>query len=239
MKLFKKADEAAPQEAHDARPAPALSPYMAARREWNERYGDHVKSAHHWRVAALGAIGIAVLSVGGLIAVSMQSKVVPYAVEINGHGEVTRVQRADVLREPNANQTRAALRSWVLGARTVYTDPAALKNLIDQTYAETLPDSPAYQVLAEYHRDNNPYQRAANETVSVDVRAAVPVSANTWQIEWTETTRQASGKVVSAEEWQANLTIAVSAPTNEAQVMLNPTGVYVRQFSWTRRLQNR
>lgn len=239
MRLFKKADEAAPQEARGTQQAPALSPYLAARREWNERYGDHVKSAHHWRVAALGSIAIALASVGGLIAVSMQSKVVPYAVEINGHGEVARVQRADVFRSPDANQIRASLRDWVLGARTVYTDPAAMKNLIDQTYAETLPDSAAYQQLAEYHRTNNPYQRAASETVSVDVRSAVPVSENSWQVEWTETTRQPSGKEIGSEEWQATFTIAISPPTDEQQVMLNPKGVYVRQFSWTRRLQNR
>jgi len=231
MKLRKKA-----QEAHPKAPE---TPYLAARREWNERYGEHVKAAHQWRLAALGSIAIALASVGGLVAVSMQSKVVPYTVEVNGHGEVVKVRRADVLAAPNANQIRAALRGWIMGARTVYTDRIAMQNLIQETYAQTLPDSPAYQKLAEYHRANNPYERAANETVSVEVVAAVPVSENSWQIEWTETKRQASGKLIGTEQWQATITVAISPPTDAQQIMLNPLGLYVRQFDWTSRLQNR
>lgn len=215
------------------------TPYLAARREWNERYGDFVRSAHHWRLAALGAIGIAVLSVGGLIAVSMQSKVVPYAVELNGHSEVVAVRRADVLQQPNANQLRAALRNWIMGGRTVYTDRFAMKNLIDATYAMTVPDSPAYQELAAYHRANNPYELAATASVEVDVHAVVPVSADTWQVEWTETRRQTSGKITDTKDWQGTFTVLISPPTDAQQIMLNPLGVYVRQFAWTNRLQNR
>ena len=227
------------REAKETQPKTPDTPYMAARREWNERYGDHVKAAHHWRLAAGGSIAIALASVGGLVAVSMQSKVVPYAVELNGHNEVVAVRRADVLAAPNANQIRAGLRNWIMGARTVYSDRLAMKNLIDQTYAETLPDSPAYQKLADYHRTNNPYERAATEAVSIEVQVAVPVSENSWQVEWTETTRQASGKLVGTEQWQATITVVISPPTDPQQVMLNPLGLYVRQFDWTSRLQSR
>lgn len=226
-------------KAREEQPEVPQTPYLAARREWNERYGDYVKAAHHWRLAAFGSIAIALASVGGLVAVSIQSKVVPYAVELNGHGEVVQVRRADVLARPDANQIRAALRTWVMGTRTVYTDRLAMKNLIDETYAKTLPSSPAYQNLAEYHRAHNPYLRAANETVSVEVQVAVPVSENSWQVEWTETTRQASGKLISIEQWQATITVAISPPTTPQQIMLNPLGLYVRQFDWTSRLQNR
>jgi len=62
------------KEAKEAQPKAPDTPYLAARREWNERYGDHVKSAHQWRLAAFGSIAIALASVGGLVAVSMQSK---------------------------------------------------------------------------------------------------------------------------------------------------------------------
>lgn len=214
------------------------SPYLSARREWNERYGDYIQAAHQWRLAAMGATAVALIAVGGVVALSMQSTVVPYVVELNGHSEVVAVRRADVLAQPNANQIRAALRSWVMGARAVYTDPAAMKNLIDQTYAETLPDSPAYQKLAEFHKGNNPYQRAANETVSVEVLVAVPVSDNSWQIEWRETTRQVGGKLIRTEDWQATVTVAISPPTTAEQIMLNPLGLYVRQFDWTSRLRS-
>lgn len=213
------------------------SPYLNGRTEWMERYGSYVKAASNWRLVALGSMGIAFCAIGGLIAVSMQTKVVPYAVELNGHQEVVRVQRADLLSAPNANQIRASLRDWIIGARTVYSDRYAMKNLIDRTYAMTMPDSRGFTDLANYHRSSNPYERSANQSVTVDVKVVVPVSDTTWQIEWTETTKEASGKVVGAQDWQGSFTVAVSPPTDAQQIMLNPLGLYVQQFSWTSRLQ--
>ena len=212
------------------------TPYLNARREYMERYGDLVKSAHSWKMTAFASLGISAILTAGLVGVSLQSKVVPYAVELNGHNEVVRVQRADVLSAPNANQIRASLRTWVIGARSVYGDRYAMKNLIDQTYAMTYPDSRAFKELAEYHRGNDPYQRAARETVTVDVKVVVPISDTSWQVEWTETTKELSGKVVSAQDMQGNFTVAISPPTDANQIMLNPLGLYVRSFSWTSRL---
>ena len=35
------------------------TPYLSARREWNERYGDYIARARSWRWAALEAIAVA------------------------------------------------------------------------------------------------------------------------------------------------------------------------------------
>lgn len=215
----------------------APNAWLDGKREWNERYGSYIKQRDSWRLVAFGSLAVALVAVGGLVAVSMQSKVVPYAVELNGHQEVVRVQRADLLSAPNANQIRASLRNWVVGARTVYGDRFAMKNLIDQTYAMTLPSSRAFTDLSSYHRASNPYERAENEAVTVDVKVVVPVSDTTWQVEWTETKKDSSGKVATVEDWQGNFTVAVSPPTDPQQIMLNPLGLYVKQFSWTSRLQ--
>lgn len=212
------------------------SPYLRARQEWNERYGDYIKSAHQWRLAAIGSIAVALVAVGGMVSLSMQQKVVPYAVELNGHSEVVRVVRADVMARPTTNQVRASLRSWVIGARTVYVDRRAQQNLLDATYAMTMPDSPAFQTLSNYHRENNPYERTARETAEITVNAIVPVSGETWQVEWTEIVKQRSGKVVDQKAWQGSFTISISPPTDDRQIMINPLGIYVKQFAWTTRL---
>lgn len=212
------------------------SPYLRARQEWNERYGDYIKSAHQWRLAAIGSIAVALVAVGGMVSLSMQQKVVPYAVELNGHSEVVRVVRADVMARPTTNQVRASLRSWVIGARTVYVDRRAQQNLLDATYAMTMPDSPAFQTLSNYHRENNPYERTVRETAEITVNAIVPVSGETWQVEWTEIVKQRSGKVVDQKAWQGSFTISISPPTDDRQIMINPLGIYVKQFAWTTRL---
>lgn len=229
MKLTKKTNETP----EDNLPS---TPYFNARREWNERYGDYIDNANSWRVGALAAIVCCIILAIGNVYQSTQNKIVPYIVETNAHNEVTRVQRADVAARPTNNQIVATLRNWLIGARTVYVDLRAQQTIVDSTYAATLPDSQAYQSLANYHRENNPYSRAANETVEITVNAVVPVSEESWQIEWTETVRQRSGKIVSTKQWQGTFTIIIVAPTDEAQIMVNPLGVYVRQYAWTIRL---
>jgi Type IV secretory pathway, TrbF components len=224
-----------PDKMKDKQTAPE-TPYLAARREWNERYSNFIAAANNWRLVALATSAASVILAIGMVWLAGQHKVVPYTVETNQHGEITRVTRADVASKPNQRQMVAALRSWVIGARTVYVDMRALQSIVDATYAMTLPDSPAYQQLATYHRENNPYARAANETVEVEVNAVVPVTDETWQVEWTETTKQRSGKIIGTKQMQGTFTVVIAPPTSEAQIMVNPLGIYVRQFAWTSRL---
>jgi len=212
------------------------TPYLAARREWNERYGSYIATANNWRIAALGSIAIAIIAVGGLVWVSSQHKIVPYAVEFDNNGELTRVARAAIASTPNDRQMIAALRNWIIGARTIYTDLQAQKALIDQTYAMTYPDSACYQTLTTYHRNKNPYRRAANETVEVTVNVVVPITPSTWQIEWTEDTKQRSGKLIDTKQYQGTITTTLAPPIDEAQIMINPLGIYAQQCAWTTRI---
>ena len=53
------------------------SPYLAARREWDERYGSLITRARNWRIAAVLALSVALVATCGLIALSTKSKVVP------------------------------------------------------------------------------------------------------------------------------------------------------------------
>ncbi|GAA5098212.1 VirB8/TrbF family protein [Bartonella acomydis] len=212
------------------------NPYILARKEWMERYGDYIKSANSWRLAAFGMIIITAMSVGAFIWKVNEQTVVPYIVQTNSVGEVTHLSKANVAAKPNATHIRAALRNWLIGARTVYVDMRAEENLVNQTYSMTLPQSPAYAMLVEYHKQNDPYFRAATETVEIQVNAIVPVSEDTWQIEWTERKRARSGAVIDTKLWQATATIIIAIPKTEKQMMLNPIGLYVKQFAWTPRL---
>lgn len=217
--------------------APPESPYVAARREWNERYSDHIVAANNWRIAALGSIGVSLVLAIGFVWVSGQHKVVPYYVETNTYGEVTRVARADKAGQPTEKQMKAALRQWITGARTVYVDARAEQQIVNTTYAMTFPDSPAYSALATYHREQNPYERAQRESVEVSWHGASLIGGDTWQIEWTETIRSRVGKPVGDPiTYVATVNTQVATPTEEDTITVNPFGIYVQQFSWTERI---
>lgn len=223
---------------HQKKTSQPETPYLAARREWNERYSGYIATANNWRLVALGSVATAIIAVGGLATVAAQHKVVPYVAEYDGNGELVRVAAANVATAPNSKQIVAALRNWIIGARTVYVDGRAIKNIIDQTYAMTYPGSPCFVTLSEYHRDFNPYQRAQNETVEVDVNTVVQMSDKTWQINWTETTkpRSGQGKEPETKQYQGIVTTVIAPPTDDAQIRVNPLGIYAQQCAWTTRL---
>lgn len=213
----------------------ANSPYLNARREWNERYGDAIKNANNWRLMALGAVAYGLLSTSMNFYQVTQEKIAVYYVNLTERGVISSIFRADqASKTPEMQQIRRALQDWVEGARTVYADPKATKKAVDYTYAMTLPDSPAFTELANYHRQNNPYQRAANETVQVDVQTPVNVAGDTWLVEWTETRHnRVTGKVIGEPiTYQLTANIVLAQPLSEQQLLANPTGLYVRSFSW-------
>lgn len=215
--------------------ADAKTPYEEARGAFNEMYGAYVSAARQWKMAAAGCLAVALITSGGLVAVSLQHKVVPYAVEFNQHAEAVRITRADEMEQPNMNQIRAGLRNWIVGARTVYVDRRAQDNLVRATTAMTLPNSAAYQALANYLQENNPYEVAEKSTVEVVVNSVRSISDKTWLIEWTETTKEKSGRPISTKVWQGSFTVAIVPPTEESQIFINPIGLYVEQFSWGQR----
>lgn len=212
------------------------NPYLNGRRAFLEQWGDSAKAAHQWRLATFIVGAGLVLAIGGLITVSLQQQIVPYAVEFNEHSEVVRVARIGELTKPNEAQIRAALRSWIIGARTVYGDKSAQESLMNTAYAMTLPNSSAKQTLDDHITMNSPYARSRKETVDVAVNTVLFADGSTWRIEWTETTKQLSGRIIETKSWQATATVVTVPPSTEQELLLNPVGVKVKQFSWQTRL---
>ena len=62
------------------------NPYLAARREWDERYGDLVTRARNWRLMALLSGLIALMATTGIVWLSVRSHVVPFVVLVDNLG---------------------------------------------------------------------------------------------------------------------------------------------------------
>ena len=215
------------------RPA-ETSPYLAARREWDERYGNLITRAKNWRTAAFLALLIAIAETCGLIVLSMRAKTVPYVVAIDSLGRVLAAGPADQASRADDRLKRAALFQWVSDLRSVTTDGIAQRKAIDRVYAMIANGSPAQVEIGEFFRSDPPYQRAQTKTVDVDVKAVFAASDRTYQVEWTETTRGLAGHVESEERWKGSFTIAVNPPNDERLIRINPLGIYVTNVSWSR-----
>jgi len=212
----------------------ADSPYLAARKAWDERYGDLITRAQNWRAAAFLALGVALLETTGLIALSLRSKVVPFVVAVDNLDRVVASGPADETSVADDRLKRAALCQWLNNLRMVTIDGIAQRKAIDRAYAMIANGSPAQVSIGDYYRNDPPHQRAQTRTVDVEIKAVFPTTDRTYEVEWLETMRSLTGQVLSEERWKGSVTIAVNPPSDERLLRLNPLGVYVTNVSWSR-----
>ena len=211
------------------------NPYLAARKEWDERYGDLISRARNWRFAFFVAAAIAFLAVGGMIVIAKQARIVPYVVAIDSLGRTVASGPAEQATAADDRLKRAALNSWIADWRFVSMDGIAQRKAIDRAYSLIASGTPAQVAVSEYYRKDPPNERAAKQTVDVEVKAIFPSSEKTYEVEWVETTRSLAGTVVGEpQRWKGSFTLVVNPPTDEALARVNPLGIYVTAASWSR-----
>jgi type IV secretion system protein VirB5 len=213
-----------------------LNPYVEARREWNERYGEYIQQAHHWRLAAIVCALVAMISVSGIVYIGGQSKVVPYVVEVDKLGVATAVARADHAASVDPKVLKASLARFVADWRTVTVDRVAQKGAVDRVYAMLPSGSIALHKMNDYFKAHNPFVIAANRSVAIAVTNLLPISDRTWQVEWQEVTRDGRGAVQGSLRMKASIIVGITPPTDESLILINPLGVYVTDLNWSQQL---
>lgn len=228
-----KPEASAPAEKERA----AYNPYLAARREWDERYGDQISRARNWRTMAFLSAAIAIVLAAGLIWQSSRSRIVPFIAVIDSFGRPIVSGLSDQTTTADERLKKATVLEWVEELRTVTTDGVAQRKAIDRVYSHIANNSPAMTFISDFYRANQPFERAQNETVGVDVRSVLSTSGRTFEVDWIETVRDLYGNVKTTERWKGTFTIAVNAPTEERIARVNPLGLYVVSANWSRVFQ--
>lgn len=210
------------------------NPYLSARREWNERYGSYIASANSWKIIAMLSMLVAVISVIGVVYIGSQNKMIPYVVEVDKLGKTVAVAPATQAGKNDSRVVKAYLADFIVNFRSVIVDAAVQRQVINKTYSLLSNSSPATQSINQYFQDgNSPLQRAATETVTVEINSVLPISDKTWQVEWKETERSRRGLVKAQKRFKAAITVKFMPPTKEIEILRNPIGLYVEEISWS------
>jgi type IV secretory pathway TrbF-like protein len=216
-----------------------FNPYLAARREWDERYGDQISRAKNWRTMAMLSGMVALLATSGMIWFSVRSHVVPFVVLVDS---LSRPIASGIAEQASGNDDRlrrASIFTWVENLRLVTTDGISQRRAIDRVYADIANGSAAQTFISEFYRADPPSKRAQTETVSVEVTSVLPTSDRTYEVEWTETTRDLYGAVKSTDRWKGSFSVVINPPRDERQARINPVGLYVTNASWAKILQEK
>lgn len=212
------------------------NPYIAARMEWNERYGSYVKAASAWRVVGITGMLMAVIGFSYALYQSTQVKLVPYIVEVDKLGTAATAGYPQQIEYADPRVVRATLGSFITNFRSVTPDTVVQKQYIDRAYAHLRSSDPATEKVNAWFRSNSPFDRAREKTVAIEVNNIVPLSNQSYQIDWTEYERDRQGKEIATRRFRGIATVTLTPPQDEAVIRLNPIGLYLKDFDWTAQL---
>lgn len=209
------------------------NPYVKGaegRKEWNDRYMNMSMMIKRWQIAFFSAITVVVILAGVVGKIATESKVVPFIVETH-QGMPYAMKAVQPASAQDPMLISYAINQFIINARTVIGDAEGEKALLNKLYAYSANNTIGF--LHEYFEKNNPFEKAAQFTVSVNIESALPVSKNTWQVTWHETKRSTNGGAATeSSRWVANLTYKMG-DVNSRFINDNPFGLYVTDVSWS------
>lgn len=205
--------------------------FLRARLEWNDRFHGLARGKRNWQIVASALLLSNIVLAVGLAWLSTQSSVTPYVVEVDRLGQVEAFGPAEQLRKTDERLIRYQLGMYLRDLRTVVSDAEAQKELLNRAYAFTR--GPAVSFLNEHFTSDNPFAKARNERVAVEVRSILRISEHTWQLQWEETPQSLEGRQGTARGWQAVATVELDPPDTTSGILTNPLGLYVIEISWT------
>lgn len=214
------------------------NPYLNGRQEWLERHGNYLQRAAHWRFMALGCLGVAAIAVAANVFMARQYKVVPYVVEVDRLGKASAVARADLASPVPERLIQAELAGFVVDWRTVTADLDLQQRMVGRL--SFLTAGAAKGQLRQWFEAHNPYERAKQgKLVQVAVKGLpLPVSKDSWRVEWTETVRNHAGALMDEPQaWEATFAIQVQPPETDEQIVNNPGGIFVTGVSFSKILK--
>jgi type IV secretory pathway TrbF-like protein len=214
-------------------PAPE-TPYQRAGQLWDERIGSARVQARKWRLMAFGCLGLTTALSGGLLWQGLQSRVVPYVVEVDRLGEARAVSPADADYHPTDPQIAWFLSRFINDVRSVSLDPVLMRQDWLSAYDFTTKRGAIF--LGDYARAADPFGHVGEQTVSVQVTSVVRASDTSFQVKWIETAYE-RGAFTAISHWTGILTVALAPPANADTLRTNPLGLYVDAIDWSSELE--
>ena len=93
----------------------------------------------------------------------------------------------------------------------------------------------AAQTLNDYARENDPFAKIGQRSVSVEITSVVRASPSSFQVRWREKAFE-NGSAAGLQSFTGVLTIVTKSPRDAATLRANPLGIYVNAINWSREL---
>lgn len=210
--------------------------YTRARRGWDDRLGSVAMQARNWRLATFALCGLCTLSTAGWL--YQATRPVPGALVIQverGSGVANVVGRLDnIAYIPQAPEIAYFLSRFVGLVRAVPLDPVVVKHNWIDAY-QFLRQSAATQLDDWARQPSSALARLGEQTVATEIIAVTPVAGSkSYQVRWRETTYTKEGALKETYVMSGIFTLEFEPPRSEKRALVNPIGLFVKSFQWTR-----
>ncbi len=209
------------------------TPYQRAAQVWDERIGSARVQARNWRFMAFGCLALAIGLSGGVVWQAGRSTITPYVVEIDTLGQTRAVGPAIAAYEPTDAQIAYHLARFIENVRSLSIDPIVVRQNWLRAYDYAT--DRAANTLNDYARENDPFSRVGQRTVTVEVTSIVRSSGDSFDVRWREQSFE-NGTLANTIRYTAVLSIVLQPPRTEEALRKNPLGIYVHALNWSRDL---
>lgn len=210
------------------------TPYQRAGQVWDERIGSARVQARNWRLMAFGGLFLSTGLSAGLVWQSMQSRILPYVVEVDRLGEARAVAPATADYRPTDPQIAWHLGRLIANVRSVSLDPVLMRENWLSAYDFVTARGALF--LGEHARASDPFGKVGTRSVSVQVTSVVRASDRSFQVKWSESEYE-RGSLSGSSRWTAILSVEVRPPRSAEALRRNPLGLHVDAIDWSRELE--
>lgn len=213
------------------------TPYEQAKSEYADLVGRAKKEAYNWRMFTLTVMGILTVSVIGNIYLANKSTIIPYIIEVdNQSGAVLSKNKVEPSSyQPQDPAIKQAVNNFIVGIRSLSTDPVVVKNNWESSYRLTT--RRGRDIFLSYRDQFKPEERMGKEAVSVDSMVITKITENSYQADWIENVFQIGELNARAGQnhYTGTFTTMIIPPKNEDQLRINPLGIYIDEFHISKR----
>ena len=191
-------------------------------------------TARSWQLAFYVSLAVLAILIVSLAQLAVHSRVLVHVVEVDPLGRTLYAGPAKELEDPEP-YVRHELGEFLIDLRTVVADRRALFR--NRSRALVHATQPVRVTLDRYFAEaaNDPRRLAIDLYRQVHIVSLLPLSATSWQAQWTETDyARAQARRVKRASWTAVITIELAGARERSSLNpRNPLGLYVTSLNWS------
>lgn len=195
------------------------------------------KNARNWQVAFLIMSVFCLILLVTNIRLSNRSQLFPYIIEIDKDSGI--IKNIGDLRRIGYNPTDknvfSTLNQHIIATRSIPLDPVRYGKDIQEQYFYL--NEVTQQKMLEYIlKDNVEKKMKAKESRDVSITSILKIRDKTYQIRWEEKNYSDTGNIYAIEKMTGIFTVDYIKPTSEKMILINPLGVIITDFSYSREM---